>query len=332
MPKISIIIINYNAEKTIGSCLNSVLTQSWHKKEIIIIDNASTDRSLEILKTNFSSVKIIKNTENFGYSKAANQGIRETDGDFVMIMNPDIVLEPDYIEKILECAEKHPKTGAFSGKLLKYNFELGIKTNIFDSTGLYCYRNRRIIDRGQGLKDFGQYENEEEVFGVTGAAPIYRREALEMVKINDEYFDEDFFMYKEDIDLTWRMRLFGWSSYYVPKAVSYHGRGTGVLKRFTHWEVAKNRRRLSRFQKSLAYRNQRLMQIKNEMPKNFIKDALQIFVKEFLILGYIVVREPYLLSSVYELLKTIPKAIKKRKIIMNRKIASQESMQKWFQS
>ncbi|MBI2463907.1 glycosyltransferase family 2 protein [Candidatus Peregrinibacteria bacterium] len=338
MASISIIIINYNGAAYIEKCLSSALKNSFEKKDIIVIDNASSDDSVKKMKDamgreNFSQKnKIIvkENSENFGYSKAANQGIRLAKGDYIMILNPDALLEKDYIQTILDYAEKNKIYGAFTGKLLKYDIKTDTKIPIIDSTGLYCFRNRRIIDREQGLQDKNEGTMAEDIFGVSGACPIYRKKALEDVKINGEYFDEDFFMYKEDIDISWRMRLLGWNIAYIPKAVAYHARGTGVLKRFTHFEVAKNRIHLSRFQKSLAYRNQRLMQIKNELASNFLHDFPHILWKEILIMGYILLREPYLLISIFQFMKMAPSAWKKRKMIMARKKVSAGDMQKWF--
>ena len=171
--------------------------------------------------------------------------------------------------------------------------------------------------------------------------PVYRREALEDIKLplssnsdhsqkRFEYLDEDFFMYKEDIDLSWRLRLCGWKCYYYPKAVCYHGRGTGVLKRFTHLEVYKGRRHLSRFQKYYAYKNQRLMQVKNELWSNLGRAFFWIFGKEILIFFYILIREPYLLKALFHFLKQLPSALRKRKLIMQKCSVHATEMAHWL--
>ena len=199
---------------------------------------------------------------------------------------------------------------------------------------MFCYRNRRIIDNGQGIKDKGQFEEPKYVFGVSGACPIYRKTALEDVKIPTksgyEYLDSDFFMYKEDVDIGWRFLLFGWKSFYLPTAVANHGRGTGVLKRFTHWEVFKNRSKLNKFQKFYSYKNQRLMQLKNELPMNFFMDLPFIVVKEILILGVMIFREPHLWAAWWQMLKQIPSALRKRSYIMKHKKVDWHYMQQWL--
>lgn len=207
------------------------------------------------------------------------------------------------------------------------------KTKFIDTVGLFCYRNRRFIDDGQGLEDKGQFNKPKEVFGISGACPLYRKSALEDVKINgkyNEYFDNDFFMYKEDIDISWRLRLYGWKCYFTPDAIAYHGRGTGVLKRFTHFEVLKNRKKLNKFQKHYSYKNQRLMQIKNEFIRGILKDFFSIIWKEILIFGYILFREPFLLKSFGKMIVQTPKMLKKRHHIMKNKKVSYKQMQKWL--
>lgn len=330
MPLVSIILINYNGEKFLKLCLDSLLKQTYHPTEILFIDNASTDQSLKSIKSYASQVKLILNQQNLGYAAAANQGIKQSAGEYLLICNPDIVFAANFLEKAVARLKKNPKIGALTGKILKYDFERQKKTKLIDSLGLFCYRNRRIIDLGQGLEDTGQFEKEQPVFGVSGACPLYRRQALKDIKLDQEYFDEDFFMYKEDIDLSWRLQLRGWQALYFPKAVAYHGRGTGVLKRFTHLEVLKSRRHLNRFQKKYAYTNQRLMQVKNELCANFFRDFFPIVWKEILIFGYILVREPYLLASLWQFFKKLPRALKKRRAILRRKKVSAKDMQKWF--
>jgi GT2 family glycosyltransferase len=275
---------------------------------------------------------IVDNKENLGYAKAANQGIKMALGEYIVITNPDIIYTPSYFEKIIDRIEKDPSIASITGKIYKYDFENKKPTKTIDTTGLFAYKNRRIVDRGQGLTDEGQFETEEEVFGVSGACPLYRKKALEDVKINEEYFDEDFFMYKEDVDLAWRFLLYGWKNLYVPNAIAYHGRGTGTVKRFTTGEIFKNRGKLSKFQKKYSFKNQRLMQAKNEMCGTFFANFFPIMSKKILTSIYITFREPYLWGSFFGYIKLLPKALKKRKIIMKNKKLSSKEMKKWFKT
>ncbi|MBI4232484.1 glycosyltransferase family 2 protein, partial [Candidatus Peregrinibacteria bacterium] len=236
-----------------------------------------------------------------------------------------------YFEKVIARIEKDPKIAAITGKVYKYDFDQQKPTNIIDTVGLFAYKNRRVIDDGQGLIDEGQFDEECETFGVSGACPLYRREALEDVKIMDEYLDEDFFMYKEDVDLSWRFLLYGWKSLYYPKAIAYHGRGTGIFKRFLNKEILKNRNKLSKFQKQYSFKNQLLMQAKNEPLATFFLDFFPIVFRRLATMAYITIKEPYLWGSYFKYLKQLPKALKKRRIIMKNRKISNKDLKKFFQ-
>jgi GT2 family glycosyltransferase len=329
-PPVSIIIINYNTRHLLKTCIESLLAQSCRDLEIIFIDNYSIDQSCRYVRENFPALTAVCNGKNLGYAAAANQGIGMSKGEYVMIINPDIIFEPDYVEKCVAKMKEDSQIAAICGKIYKYDFAENKKTDVIDTVGLFCFRNRRVIDEGQGVKDTGQFNEPHEVFGVSGACPLYRRSALEDAKVFEEYLDADFFMYKEDVDLSWRLRIFGWKCFYLPSAVGYHGRGTGALKRFSHVEVMKNRAGLSRFTKYYSYKNQRLMQIKNEFARGFLHDFFPIIWKEILIKGYIVFREPYLFKALFQMLSQTPRALKKRKYIMSRARVSWREMEKWL--
>lgn len=317
--KISCVVINFNGLRFLKGCLESVLALEG-EKELIFIDNASMDGSVEFVRRHFSSVRVIANRENSGYAGAANQAVSVSRGEAVLILNPDIIFEPDYLAVLLARLHADPKIGAIIGKLRKYDFERDEKTQLIDSAGLFMYRNRRCVDRGQGEEDLGQFDRAEEVFGITGACPLYRREALEDCAVGGEVFDSDFFMYKEDVDISWRMRLFGWKCLYEPAAVAWHGRGTGAVRRSGWLDIARERGGLSKFQKVLAYRNERLMRVKNETWAGFARDFWPIVWKEILMFGWMCVREPYLWRAFFQFFKKLPSALRKRRGIMNRKI------------
>lgn len=327
---VSLIVLNYNGEKLIKSCLDSLVKLDYAKKEIIFIDNASSDGSVNFVLKHYPNVRVIANTENSGYAGGADQAVRVSRGDFVMVLNPDIIFEPNYLNVLVARLRRDPEIGAIVGKLRKYNFERGEKTNLIDSAGLLMFRNRRCVDRGQGEEDHGQYDEAEEVFGITGACPLYRKSALEDIRVDNEYFDTSFFMYKEDVDISWRLRLRGWKCFYEPAATGYHGRGTGVFSRDSMRQVAKGRKKLSRFQKHYSYKNERLMRAKNDMWENVWCDIGPILWKELLMSGWIVLREPYLLRSFGQFLLGLPRAIRRRYQIMGRKKVNARQMRKWF--
>lgn len=316
---VSIVILNYNGEKFLKTCLESVLKLDYPDKEIIFLDNASTDDSVSYVMKHFPQARIFVNPENTGYAGGANKAIELSKGDFVLIMNPDIIFEPDYLNILIRRLKQNTQIGAIIGKLRKYDFEHYKKTSLIDSAGLLMFRNRRCVDRGQGEEDRGQYNRPEEVFGVTGACPLYRRKALEDSKIAGEYFDSSFFMYKEDVDISWRLQMFGWKCFYEPAALAYHGRGTGVFDRTGLIVAAKNRKNLSKFQKYHSYKNERLMRVKNEVLRSVARDFLPILGKEILMTGWMVIREPFLFKALGKFFLQFLATLKKRKEIMSKK-------------
>lgn len=358
-PKIAIIIIHYNTPEYLEGCLSQIYKQSYKNIDIYLIDNNSTNRKgfKKIKENRRPNLKIIENQENLGYAKAANQGIHlAKDADYVVITNPDILYSPSYFEKIVHRAERenalstshvantpqasstphiantsrssastHRPLAGITGKVYKYDFKNKRPTRIIDTVGLYISKSLRITDGAQGVEDKGQFDKEKEVFGISGACPMYSRKALEAARINstkddiDEYFDEDFFMYKEDVDLSWRLQILGYKFLYYPKAVAFHGRGTGVVQRKTLRQIVKNRKTLNKFQKYYSYRNHNLTLFKNLTWGNYLKNFAHIVSTKLLKTAYVLIYEPHVLKSLIDYVKLRPKMRKKRRIIMRKK-------------
>lgn len=326
---VSINILTYNGENLIKDCLKSVLNQTYKNIEILIVDNASEDKSVQRIKK--FPVKLIENKKNLGFAEGHNIGIRKSKGDYVLCLNQDVVLDKNFVKNSVKAIEKNQKIGSVQGKLYRIEKMNMLGKKIIDATGLVIFKNRRTIARGQGEEEKGQYNKSEEIFGVDGAAPLYRRKALEGVKINNEYFDENFFCYKEDVDLAWRMQLYGWKAIYEPKSIAYHMRGAGEKAVKDYVSVALARRKISKFAKFHSFKNDRLMRIKNELSSLFFLDILYILIKEIGAWAYVLIFEQYSLKAIKELFKQLPEAWKKRKIIMSRRKVGMKKIKKWFE-
>ncbi len=336
-PKVAIIIIHYNTPHYLKTCLDSIFSQSYKNIEVYFIDNNSPDKGglyfvkkayIEKAKRDGRKLNVIGNKENLGYAKAANQGIRlalENGADYVVITNPDIIYTEKYFEKVVYRADKDKQVAGITGKVYKYDFKDKKETKMIDTVGLYLKKSFRIVDGAQGEIDEGQFDEEREVFGISGACPLYKKAALQAARITidgtDEYFDEDFFMYKEDVDLSWRLQLLGYKFLYYPRAVAFHGRGTGVIKRETVKDIFKNRENLSKFQRYYSYRNQHLLMIKNLLIGNYFRNFFSIVWFETGTFFYSLFFERFLLKGMIEYIKLMPKMYRKRKQIMaNRKV------------
>lgn len=299
-------------------------------------------------------VKYIKNSENTGFGRPHNEAMRMMKGEFILLLNSDAILTSDYVENAVKLFQDE-KIGAIQGKLLRYDFDKNElckskekpELNIIDTTGLMILKNRRVVCIGQGQADEGQFEKEMEIFGADGAVPIYRKEALEDVKLpiisqkfikskvckvqSHEYFDENFFLYKEDVDLAWRLRLYGWKSVYTPTAIAYHGRGSGDSMAKSYLDIIKERRKINVRAKFLSFKHQRLMQIKNDFPSLlFTKHLPRFIIKEVGAWIYMMVFERFTFRILKDLYRDIPLFFKKRKMVMAKKRVGTKEMEKWF--
>ena len=240
-------------------------------------------------------------------------------------------------------AVSHPNGGSFGGKLLSYNIgdldpnehsgglKTHLKTDIIDSAGLVIYKNRSVANRGQGEKDKSQYEKIQEVFGIDGACLLIRKAALEDIKIKDEYFDQEFFCYKEDIDLAWRLRLYGWENWYVPSAVAYHRRNLRAINSKNIILFWKNRKKMPSYLRMMSVRNHHWMLVKNEMAKHAIIHFPFIFIRELASFAYMLFFEPVVLfKSKISFFRRLSYMLIKRRIIMRHKKVGYRDIKKWF--
>lgn len=329
LPQITINLLGWNSKKYLKQALDSVFSQTYSNLEIVFIDNGSFDGSIDFVRQNFPLVKIIDNKENLGYAEGHNVGIREAQGEYIICMNPDIIMEDDFVSRIIEVMEKDKRIGAAGGKLLQMK-EDGTRTNILDSTGFKVFRSRRVIDRGQGEVDRGQYERGEQVFGISGALPVFRKKALEDIEILGEYFDQDFENYKEDIDLSWRLNLYGWQCVYVPEAQAYHARATGLGEKAKTDDFLQEKKKHSFRAKYFSFKNQTLVLVKNDFLRYYLLDWLFIFGYELKRWGYVLLREPKLLCSFFKMLVQLPRALKKRRVIMEKRRVKAKEMRRFF--
>jgi GT2 family glycosyltransferase len=210
---VSIIIPNYNGEKYLSDCLGSLRMQNYEKREIIIVDDCSTDNSIEIVENKFPEVKLLKNDKNYGFAKTVNEGIRFARGKYIALLNNDTKVVSNWLSDLVREMKIDNNIGMCVSKILFLN-----EINIIDSVGVVLYPDGMSRTRGHGERDIGQYDQVEEVLLPSGCSALYRKDALNYVGL----FDEDFTSYCEDTDLGLRIRLAGWKAVLVPTAITYH--------------------------------------------------------------------------------------------------------------
>ena len=318
-PLVSVVVVAYDSEKDIARCLDSVGRQSYEPLEVLVIDNDSSDRTEDVVRRYEARVRFVKNTHNVGFAAAHNQGIRLTAGELYLALNPDVELTSSFIEELVNAISLDPQVGSVSGKLLR--FELVNGKSLIDSTGIYMTPSVRHLDRGSGEPDRGQYDKLQYVFGASGAAALYRRQMLEAVSIDGrEYFDEDFFAYREDADLAWRAQLLGWKALYSPRAVARHERRV----------LPERRRSLPATINMHSVKNRFLLRIKNQTALEVIALLLPSLWRDLQVVGYVLLFERTSLPGLAFIARHRHRILSKRKWIQSRRKVTAGQMLRWF--
>jgi len=306
-PKVSVCIVTYNSAQDIEDCLHAVQRQSFPLASIVVVDNASTDGTREVLARCGDGIRLILNERNNGFAGGQNQAIAASaPSDYVLVLNPDVSLDPDYIAEIVAFMERDPRIGSATGMLVRAD-----RPDTMDSAGLVLRQDRNAADLAAG-EPTANWTSPREIFGVSGAAAVYRRAMIEDVADGGQFFDEDFFAYKEDVDVAWRARHLGWTAVYVPSARAVHRRG---------WKPG-GRRSVPIFVRRHSYQNRFFTLIKNEPAGPHLFLLLpRLLLIEAAKLCYILLFEPGLLACWPRILKLLPAMLGKRRRLLKRAVS-----------
>jgi GT2 family glycosyltransferase len=312
MVKVAVNIVTFNSGEDIAACLESLGSQTLQDFRIHVLDNASADGTINALSR--FDLDLIRSQSNTGFARAHNDLIRSYPAEYVLILNPDAVLKPEFLEHIVGALEARPDAASATGKLLR----LDGKT--LDSTGIIMLRSQRHLDRGADEPDRGQFDKPEDVFGPSGAAALYRGKALQDVAVAGQFFDEDFFAYREDADLAWRCRLMGWTSIYVPSAVALHRRRV----------TPERRSQLSALINYHSVKNRFLLRLNNMTLSLYLRDFLHISMRDAAVVGYVLIREWTSVGALSYVIRNLPRLWKKRRAIQSRKRIEGPELDRWF--
>jgi GT2 family glycosyltransferase len=248
---VGVIIANWNGRQFLDTCLASLSAQTYPHVKIFIVDNGSTDDSISFLERNYPHITLIKNDSNLGFARANNIGIEAALQDdsiaYVALLNNDTEVDARWLQELVISMEHKDAIGVVASKITNYTHR-----TVIDSAGDFISsQSLQIRNRGNGEVDVGQYQESEEVFAASAAASLVRRKTLEDINICNEYFDNDFGNYVEDVDLCVRARLMGWLCWYAPEARAYHIGSATSTKLSSSWKYR------------LTLRNRVLMAIKD---------------------------------------------------------------------
>jgi GT2 family glycosyltransferase len=320
---VSATLVTHNSSRFIGHCLDTLLGQEYQPLEVIVVDNASQDLSKAVVARYAERVRLIENSSNCGFAAAQNQAIAASRGQWILTLNPDVLVQPGFVERLVEAGERDATVGTVCGKLLRISGDLSIPKNPrIDSTGVYFTPGLRHFDRGWNEPDDARYSRAEYVFGASAAAALYRRDMIADVALDDGFFDPDFFMYREDADVAWRSQLLGWRCVYTPGAVAYHVRSV----------VPGARPSVPAILKMHSVKNRFLMRIKNMTGDLYRRHWFAATARDVLVIGGCLLLEPGSLAAYGRIACCLPRALAKRRQIMGRRRVSDEYLASWFHS
>lgn len=313
---VSAVVLNYNGGLMVLDCLASLVNQVPPCAEIVCVDNASADGSVAAIEQQFPQARVVRLERNLGFAGGMNRGIDETTGETVALVNLDVVLKPDYLHLCAAALAADPALGGVTGKLLRPGTAVPA---ILDTTGHIVYQNRRAVDRGEREPDAGQYDQDRVLFSICGAAPVLRRSMLSDIKVDEDYFDEEFFAYFEDFDLSWRAQLRGWGFSYVPEAVGTHYRG-GTGSKASTFILACN------------HRNRLLVMLRNDHPASFFRHLPGIAYTELrATLHMLSLRPAALVMAWSQFFRLLPAQLAKRRLIQASRTVGWNELEHSFQ-
>jgi len=291
-PVATVIVVNWNARDLLESCLRSLAAQTFREFEIVVVDNGSTDGSIELLKSErYSDVYRIENMSNEGFCRANNQGIAAARGAYIALLNNDAEADPRWLAELVAALESRPEAGMAASKILAYE-----DRGLIDKAGHLIYPDGQNRGRGSGERDRGQYDQPGETAWPDGCAAAYRREMLDQIG----GFDEDFFAYADDAELGLRARIAGWQCRYVPSAVVYHRLGS-TLGRYSE-------RRLFLIERNRVWLAAKLFPWRLLLLNPFYSSARMLMTAAAALRGQGELRQAAGSMSLYRLLKCLIKA------------------------
>jgi GT2 family glycosyltransferase len=318
---VCVTIVTYNSGQYIRRCLDAVLKQEGVPIEVVVVDNASTDDTPAILGSFGRRIRTIHSDRNLGFAEAQNRAIGASATEWVLTLNPDVLLRPGFVRSLVEAGMADPEAGCVCGKLLSIGpgFKPLDRLRV-DSTGIYFTPAMRHFDRGWREPERSAYDRLEYVFGASAAAALYRRTMIDDVTVEGEFFDADFFVSREDADVAWRALLLGWRTLYTPAAVAFHVRTVTPV----------NRHALPALINMHSVKNRFLMRIKNVTAGLYRRYWLPMTWRDLLVVGGSLLWEPTSMVAFWHVARCLPRALRRRHAIMSRRRVSDREMARWF--
>ena len=329
MAKVLVSLVTHNESRDAERLLPTLFAQTFRDFAVVAVDNRSEDGTRASLaaaqKVAPVPMEIVASPENLGFTGGHNVAIAkavERGAEWVLVLNADVVLAPDHLETLLADAARPGRewVGAMTGKVLRAEGPDLLPTGVVDTVGIRMTRTGRHFDVGAGEPDSGRWDRPAEVFGVSGCVALYRVAALADVKVSTGYFDEDFFVYREDVDLAWRLRGRGWAARCVPAAVAWHRRRNLPERRKTMSPVANLH----------SVKNRFLLRINNAGPDHLRATFPLTFARDAVVVGGCLTVERTSFEALRWLATNRARLLAKRREILSRRTVSDRALLRWF--
>lgn len=322
-PKVSVQVVVRNGQRYIRGCLDSVRAQTYKNCEVVILDNNSTDDTARIVESEYPEFRLIRHDRNLGMWPGHEFLLTKTVGPYVLALSVDVILDAEFISLAVSACQKDQALCAVQGKVYQYTPGEPLARKIIDTCGFAMTRGRKVVNIGHGEPDSQEFAHEHDVFGVEGAVPFFRRSALEDCKVEEHIWDPDYFWYGDDLDLAWRMTLFGHRQRFIPSAIAWHDRSTtkdalhtGILAQYV--KNRSIRKKIPIRKRRLDWSNLRFTIIKNDYLLNILRDLPAIVLREINVQGYAGLFEQKVLLEWGRFLWLAPRMLARRFSVMAR--------------
>jgi len=327
--RVLVSLVTHNESRDAERLLPTLFSQTFRDFTVVAVDNRSEDGTRASLaaaqKLAPVPMEIVASRENLGFTGGHNVGISkavERGAEWVLVLNADVVLAPGYLETLLADAARPGRewVGALTGKVLRAEGPDLLPTNVVDTVGIRMTRSGRHFDVGAGEPDTGRWDRPAEVFGVSGCVALYRVAALRDVRISTGFFDEDFFVYREDVDLAWRLRGRGWTARCVPEALAWHRRRN----------LPERRREMSVLANLHSVKNRFLLRVNNAGPDHLRATFPLTFARDAVVVGGCYTVERSSLEALRWLARNRARLLAKRREVLSRRTVSDRALLRWF--
>jgi hypothetical protein len=340
--KLSVHLVAWNGAKYIPYLFDSLRKQTFKDWKLVVWDNHSEDKTVELITDELVNFvlpfELIKNETNLGFSGGHNELYKKCQTEYFLLLNQDMYLEPDCLETLVKFLDEHPDAVAISPRLMRWLFcevEAGRLENSFsnyvDSLGLEVHRNRRVTEIGNQESWTKKQQDSEEVFGVSGALPMFRKSAIDQIKFSDgNFFDSLYHSYKEDVDVAWRLQSRGLKSFVVLNAVAFHDRTGAGPRELGDRAAGENKGKQSTWVRYHSYKNHLMTLYKNEYKQNFWLDLPWILWYEGKKFAWYLVFDCRVLKGWLEVWKNREKVKSQKSKVKSLRKASWRDIRKWW--